>query len=213
MKKIIILFSLFFVFINSSFADETKKVEKFIDDFGKRIMLVVDDKNLDVNQKREGLIKIVDGIIDSNWISKFVLGRNYRIANKEQKEEFKVLYRDFMINAYSPKFTDYRGEIFSIDSVINNGNYYTVECLLTPKDDTPTISIDFRVRKNTAKSAKTDFIVFDIVAEGISLIETQRSEFGSAIDRDGIEKFMFDLKERTATLKSEYNSPDKADKN
>jgi phospholipid transport system substrate-binding protein len=212
MKKIILLFALIFVFSKNSFADETKEVEKFINNLGDQIIEVARDENMQIGQRRYELIKIIDRVIDTNWISKFVLGRHYRTASAKQKEEFRILYREFMINTYSPKFTGYSGEKFTINSIVNNGNYYTAACLFSPKEDVPTINIDFRVRKNTQKPANPKFLVFDILAEGISLIETQRSEFGSAIDRDGMEKFMKDLKERTVEIKKEQKASKEASK-
>jgi phospholipid transport system substrate-binding protein len=108
-----------------------------------------------------------------------------------------------MINTYAPKFTGYDGEKFEIQNIINQVNYYTVKCLFYTGDQTPAIKIDFRVREDK-KSLK--FLVFDIVAEGISLIETQRSEFGSTISNSGFDKFASDLESKIKTLKAEPKS-------
>ena len=43
--------------------------------------------------------------------------------------------------------------------------------------------------------------MLDIVAEGVSLIETQRSEFGSAINNNGLDNFLDDLEKRVKELK------------
>ncbi len=193
---------------NLSFANETKEVEILINDLGNKIIKIADDKKLNINQKRDQLIKTIDAVIDNDWISKFVLGKNYRLANDEQKEQFKKLYHEFMINSYSSKFTGYSGETFSIASVNNDGNYYTAKCFFYNKGNSPAINIDFRVKKNNDTSVnKSNFLIFDIVAEGISLIETQRSEFGAVIAKDGLDKFIIDLKERNAKLKAENNKP------
>ena len=193
---------------NLSFANETKEVEILINDLGNKIIKIADDKKLNINKKRKQIIKIIDDVIDNDWISKFVLGKNYRLANDEQKEQFKKLYHEFMINSYSSKFTGYSGETFSIASVNNDGNYYTAKCFFYNKGNSPAINIDFRVKKNNDTSVnKSNFLIFDIVAEGISLIETQRSEFGAVIAKDGLDKFIIDLKERNAKLKAENNKP------
>lgn len=208
MSKIILSAIIFLFSINLSFADETAEVRTFVDKLGNTIIKVADDKKLNINQKREQLIQVIDGVIDANWISKFVLGKNYRTANDEQKEEFRKLYREFMIQTYSPKFTGYKGEKFSITSVVNDGNYYTAQCIFYPQDESPAVNIDFRVKKNTDTSVnKSKFLIFDIVAEGVSLIETQRSEFGAVIARDGLEKFLVDLKDRTEKITAENKKP------
>ncbi|MES2677639.1 MAG: ABC transporter substrate-binding protein [Pseudomonadota bacterium] len=210
MPKIILSALILLFFTNPSFADEAKEVESFVNDLGNKIIKIADDKKLNVNQKRDQLIKTIDGVIDADWVSKFVLGKNYRLANPEQKEQFKKLYREFMINTYSPKFTGYSGEKFTISSITNDGNYYTAKCLFYPKDKAPIVNLDFRVKKNPDTSVnKSNFLVFDIVAEGVSLIETQRSEFGAVITKDGLDKFLADLKERNTKLKAASGKPSK----
>ena len=44
-------------------------------------------------------------------------------------------------------------------------------------------------------------MILDFIAEGISLIETQRSEFNSAISQNGMDKFLDILQERVEKLK------------
>jgi hypothetical protein len=46
-----------------------------------------------------------------------------------------------------------------------------------------------------------------VIAEGVSLIETQRSEFGTVIAKDGLDKFMDDLQVRIKNLKTENAKP------
>jgi len=57
--------------------------------------------------------------------------------------------------------------------------------------------VQFRVKERNGK-----LVVLDFVTEGISLIETQRSEFNSAISEKGIEKFIEDLAVRVKELKA-----------
>jgi phospholipid transport system substrate-binding protein len=203
MKKIIFAVVILLFSTNLSFADDSKDVEAFVNDLGNKIIKIASNKTYNLNQKRDQLIKLVDGVIDADWISKFVLGKNYRTATPEQKDKFKKLYREFMINTYSPKFTGYNGEKFSITSVNSDNNYYTAKCIFYPKD-APNINLDFRVRKAQDNSS---YMIFDIVAEGVSLIETQRSEFASVISQDGMDKFLVDLEERTKKLKAENAKP------
>jgi ABC-type transporter MlaC component len=46
---------------------------------------------------------------------------------------------------------------------------------------------------NIIKEQNKQLAIIDFIAEGISLIETQRSEFDSAIKNIGIEQFLLDL--------------------
>lgn len=212
MKKLKILIILFLLAIpNKVFADDKKDVRKFIDNLGNDIIDIADDKKFTVNQKRDKLINLIDSKVDADWISKFVLGKYYRQADDNQKVQFRKLYREFMINTYSPKFTGYNGEKFEVTDIINEDNYYTAKCLFYPKDRASVINLNFRVKKNT-RNSDPQFLVFDIIAEGVSLIETQRSEFGSVISKDGLDKFLVDLEQRIKKLKIENAKPQKPQK-
>jgi phospholipid transport system substrate-binding protein len=209
MSKIISSIFVFLFCISPSFADESKEVRNFVNTLGNKIIAVASDNGLKVNQRRDRLTDIINEVVDTNWISKFVLGKHYRVATDSQKEKFRKLYHDFMVNTYGPKFNGYNGEKFTITSVINDNNYYTAKCIFYPKNGEPDINIDFRVRKNTT-SNKPQFLIFDVVAEGVSLIETQRSEFGTVISKDGLDNFMVDLQERIKKLKNEAVQPQSA---
>ena len=200
MKKIILSTFILLFLNNQSFAVETLSVKKFIKVLGDKIISIADNEKLDFEQKKDELATIVDSNIDINWISKFVLGRHYRIATIQQKEQFKKLYHQFIINSYIPKFIDYNNTKFTIIGVSNNGNYHTVKCIFNFIDK-PEVSLDFRVRK-AKNNAPPKFLVFDFLAEKISLIETQRSEFGSVISQKGLDAFLVDFKEKVEEIKN-----------
>jgi phospholipid transport system substrate-binding protein len=197
MKKII--FALLLCFCSNSFAqniDNNEAVRKYIDNFGNKIISIAANKKITSEQRKDRIIDEIDKTIDSSWISRFVLGKNYRNFSDPQKERFKELYRQFMINTYAPKFKDYNGKKFTVLSVEKQKIFYVARCEFLPHDSNTPISFDFRVR---AKNNK--LLVLDFVAEGVSLIETQRSEFDSAISKNGISKFIEDMENRVLELK------------
>ncbi len=199
MKKLIAIF-IFVVFSNSALAqkaDASDKVRNFVDDIGNKIIKIADDNKLSENQKKDKIIIEIDKIIDTDWISRFVLGKNYKTANDEQKNRFSELYRQFMINTYGPKFKNYNGRGFTVIKVENQNNFYVAKCEFLPKDSNIPVNVDFRVKDRNNKLA-----VIDFVAEGVSLLETQRSEFNAAISQKGMDKFMDDLALRVKELKN-----------
>ena len=106
-----------------------------------------------------------------------------------------------MINTYGPKFKNYKGDSFNVKTVTKQKRFYLVTTdFITSKTD-PAISIDFRV-----KDYKGKLVVLDFIAEGISLIETQRSEFNSAISKNGLDKFLNDLEARVKILKAKQSN-------
>lgn len=207
MKKLFlaILIPALFINISSSLAQENnteKSIKDFIQNMGDEIINTAKNTKLKDQQKRQKIINIIDSSIDAKWIARFVLGKHYKTANEEQRKLFMSYYRDFMINTYGPKFNNYDGKKFNTNSVEKQNNFYLVKSEFIPKNSNTTIFFDFRVIEVEGK-----FLIVDFIAEGISLIETQRSEFNSSINQDGLDKFLENLKNRVIELKSNNEKP------
>lgn len=197
MKK---LFAILFFFLcaQSSFAQDAEKsaaARKFVEEIGNKIITIAAEKTSDA-ARRAKIVKVIDEVIDAEWIGRFVLGKNYKSSTEVQRQRFTNLYRDFMINTYGPKFKDYNGRKFTVNEVIEQGGFYIAKAEFLPHDSNVPISVDFRVKERNGK-----LVILDFIAEGISLIETQRSEFNSAISQKGTDKFLDELTERVEKLK------------
>lgn len=203
MKKIITAISLFIIcsqaFNSQALAqnnDDSQKVRTFIHNVGNNIIKTANNSKLSNSERRNEIMKIIDKAINPIWISRFVLGKNYRRTSQENKIKFSKLYREFMNNTYGPKFQNYDGKKFDVVAVTKQRRFYIVKAEFLPKKSDVPIDIAFRVKKKGEK-----LMILDFIAEGISLIETQRSEFNSAISRKGMDKFLEDLEARVKKLK------------
>jgi phospholipid transport system substrate-binding protein len=202
MKYIKLLSFLLIFFCHNSFAQVSENdIKKFVNKLGNDIIKVASNSKISEQERVDQTINIIDKSIDSKWIARFVLSKNYRIANQKQRDRFSSLYRQFMINTYGPKFKNYNGKKFEVTKVATRGRYFIAKAEFLPKDSNTPILIDFRLK---AKDNK--IYVLDFVTEGISLIETQRSEFNSAISTDGFEKFLENLNTRVKKLKKENHN-------
>ena len=203
MKKILLTLFLLFSFDALAQNDTPQEmIKKFVQIIGDQIIDVAKDKSLSEFQKKQKIINLIDKSTDSKWIARFVLGKNHKTANEEQKKQFMSMYREFMINTYGPKFNSYDGKKFAVNSVEKQSNFYLVKSEFTPKNSDVGIFFDFRIKENEG-----NFFIVDFIAEGVSLIETQRSEFNSSINEEGMDKFLENLKKRIASLRLENGKP------
>jgi len=199
--KNILLGIVFIFFTSSALAQDNTKLDQvkvFINEIGSQIIKSADDKKLSVAQRKAKIISVIDESIDADWIARFVLGKNYRTMSEEHKAAFTKLYRDFMINTYGPKFQSYNGKRFDVTDVTEQNGFYIAKAEFLPKDSNAAILVSFRVKERANK-----LVILDFIAEGISLIETQRSEFNSAISQKGVDKFLEELKNRIEKLKTQ----------
>lgn len=201
MKKLLTAAFLAVFCSSSALAQEAEKisaVKKFVEEVGNKVVNIANDTKTADAKKREKIITVVDEAIDPDWIARFVLGKNYKTVTDLQRERFTKLYRDFMINTYGPKFKNYNGRKFTVNDVTEQGGFYVAKAEFLPRDSKVAISVDFRVKERNQK-----LVILDFIAEGISLIETQRSEFNSAISQKGMDKFLDELSERVDNLKKQ----------
>ena len=172
-------------------------VRKFIDNFCNKIINISANKELSDSKKILNLVDHIDNSINSKWISRFVLGSNYRNMTNEQITRFNNIYRQYMIKTYSPKFKKYNSYGVNITSVEKFQRFYLVETSFDIESSKDPVEINFRVKLFNDK-----FLIIDIIAEGISLVETQRSEFGAAISSNGIEKFIDMMNDKLVKLEN-----------
>jgi phospholipid transport system substrate-binding protein len=197
MKKFLITCLIFFTSTPAIAAENAKIVEvrTYVEEIGNKIIKIAGEKGSE-SKKREKIISVIDSAIDADWLAHFVLSKNYKTSTEAQKERFTKLYRDFMINTYGPKFKNYNGKKFTVNEVTEQNSFYIAKAEFLSRDGNVPISVNFRVKERNGK-----LMILDFIAEGVSLIETQRSEFNSAIAQKGMDQFLEDLAERVKQLK------------
>jgi phospholipid transport system substrate-binding protein len=169
--------------------DAAKQFIKTITD--EAIHVIVDD-NISELQKEAVLSSILAESVDTKWISKFTMGRHWRNASDRQKREYQELYKKFLIATYVPKFKEFTNEEIVINKSIKEAeDEYLVQTKIVQEDEKE-IEIDYRIRKYEDGT----YQIYDVIAEGISLITTQRSEFSSILSRKGVAYLIKQLRKK-----------------
>ena len=115
-------------------------------------------------------------------IGRFVLGRYWRRADVAQRGDFLGAFEDMMMHRFLPLFSQNSGEKFDIGPIRpykNNPKFVSVESKLR-RVQGESIQVNWRVRGNDA-----DYKIVDIVAEGVSIAVTLRSEYVSVLKGNG----------------------------
>jgi phospholipid transport system substrate-binding protein len=123
--------------------------------------------------------------INYKLTAKIVLGKNK--ATKEQKEAFYAAFNEYLITTYATVFTKYHNQkvVFEAARDIKDKKVVTVKTRIVD-GSRPDIRIDFKVRKNKKTGV---WRAYDMVAEGISLLNTKKAELkGLLRQKGGVEK-------------------------
>jgi phospholipid transport system substrate-binding protein len=179
-------------FFSVSNAEDTKKVIDFVNHTAAEVIKVIESKETK-EQKQEALTSVFNKSVDIDWMGKFALGKYYRQLDKEKLAEYLVAYRVFLADTYVSKFTEYNGQSFYIESVkvISDSQYMVSTKVNNPQNSAEQFTVAYRM-----KNSGDNFQIRDIIAEGISLILGQRSEFNSIISKEGIDSLIQRLKNK-----------------
>ncbi len=190
MYLVLILLVVFPISTNANASPEGAK--SFIKTVSSDAIKVVTSKDASDEEKELALVQLFKNSVDTNWIAKFVLGRYWRTATAEQKQKYTALHKQFLINSYVPKFKEYTNQKSITKKVSQETeNEYLVETEIIQPDGI-SIKVDYKVRKNS----NDEYLIYDVIAEGVSLITTQRSEFSSILSRKGVDYLIKKLEAR-----------------
>lgn len=162
-------------------AANTEAATTFVSDLLSKALQSLADKSLTDEQREKQFRTMLDTKFDMPRISRFVLGRYWTTASEQERQNFQKLFEDYVVRAYSARFSQYSGEQVKVTGARPESETVTlVTSQIIRPNGAPPAKIDWRVRKQD-----NDLKIVDIDVEGVSMLVTQREEFGSVIQRSG----------------------------
>ena len=162
-----------------------------IETVGQEVLDVLRDASLSDQQKFDQLVALLNGPIDLDLVARLILGRHWRTANEAQRAEYLELFRAFALHTLASRLDVYGGQDFEITGAKVVGRQ---DALVSTRilSGGPPLAVDWRVRELDDRS----LVAIDVIVEGVSLIVTQRSEFGAVIERQGLDGLLAELRRR-----------------
>jgi phospholipid transport system substrate-binding protein len=193
-RTILLTVALAFAAAPAGADDANPAASAFMQSLGSKAITELIDPAVPQPDRQARFRRLLDEHFDMAAIAKFTLGRYWRTATDEQRTEFRKLFEDFLVQSYSTRFVEYRGEGFVVVGSTTDERGTTV---VRSKIDMPSsedIRVDWHLR-----AADGGFAIVDIVVEGVSMAVTQRSEFASVIQsRGGIAGLLDALRAKNA---------------
>ncbi len=176
------------------YANSADGARDFVNSTAGRVEVLLKQHNSNVSTENQ-LNAIFADVADIEWIGKFVLGKGWQTLNGDQKIQYLQQYKRFLFSSYVPLFRDYNGQKFDIKGSKNlSEDQYLVSTSIRPTDDSASpVKVEYRL-----KYVNGSFKMRDIIAEGISMIATQRSEFSSIMNEGGYEALMAKLRDKSS---------------
>ncbi|WP_339877922.1 ABC transporter substrate-binding protein [Pseudidiomarina gelatinasegens] len=151
----------------------------------------------DINHIRLVIREEMMPYVDYVYAAKRVLGRNLSETTEEQRQEFYTVFRDYLITTYAGAFTQYDEEKHIIEfgnaERFEKGSRMVVVNTRLVEQGRPPIRLDFKMRFDTNDNV---WKAYDLVVEGVSLLNSKQAEISSVIRSSGIDGTIALLREK-----------------
>lgn len=145
--------------------------------------------------RRQMLERVVEARFDYQEMSKRALGAPWNTLSDEQKREFVALFRTLLTNTYADKIETYSGEGVQYLNERLEKEYAEVRTkVLSGKTEIP---LDYRLIQKA-----NDWRVYDVVIDGVSLVNNYRGQFAKIIKTSSYEGLVEQLRKKSEQIKA-----------
>ena len=198
----VIIFLMMFFIVKIGYAQESLVAEakKFADTKGRELLLIFQDDNLE--KRYEQLDEMLKKHIDIDYVSKFVVGKYWRVMTPDQRKEYRGIFERYSLAFYKTLPLEYaKNFIYEVKSATaDNDNKFVnvmVNLIITSIENPQEILLTFRLHK-----VDNEIKVVDVKVAESSLLLSYRGKFYEQIaQNDGeIDWFLEDLKDLTISM-------------
>ncbi len=179
-------------------AVDAAKAEAFVKGVTEDGIENIINANIPQAEKDKRFAKLFNSALDIQFIGQFVLGRYWRTATAEQRQEFIDAYRELNVQTWSKRFDEFKGRnfIFKGTDASNSANQIFVNSTVPMEQGEPA-KVVWRV-----KQIGNEFKIVDIIIENVSLAITARNEYTAFIKQspDGVAGLIKNLQEKTKAV-------------
>lgn len=163
-------------------AFNNQQAARFLSDLQERAAAELSDGSISDDVKEERFRSLFKQSFDVPAIGRFVLGRHWRGASPQDRDAFLEVFEDVIVQRFLPLLaenTDRRFVIGTITPIKDRSDMAFINSQV-PRAEGEPYKVSWRVREKEGR-----YKILDIRAEGVSMAQTLRSEYGTVIKRNG----------------------------
>lgn len=202
LKPISLIFGLVFLIsllnLQYSFAKEIVHREA-LEDYATKLIEdgynILQKENLSPKERKVKISRLIKNSMNLEWMASYTLGRARKRLSEAKIKEFTQVYSDFVVQVYSDLSSHYNGQKANVKKVKEiDDNMFIINLEIISSSSERPVKIDYLVQNVSKIRSKPDFKIADIITEGISVLNSQQSEFKAVIHDKGIDELIENLK-------------------
>ena len=168
-------------------ADNGSPAQDLVMQVTSRIIEVLDSERETLADNPERVYELADRLVlpyfDFERMAIRVLGKRWKTATPEQQERFITAFRTLLVRTYAMVINEYRGQSLTyLDPVPGRKDTEVVVPVRIALTGSQTLSVAYAMHESGS-----DWKVFDVTIDGVSLVTNYRSSFRSEVARHGID--------------------------
>lgn len=138
---------------------------------------------------------------DFSEMAKRALAKAWHQRTSDERERFVALFKELLKDTYVERLKTYSDGSYKVifDKVLVRGKKAVVNSLVIQQGRE--ISAAYKMYQNG-----NEWLVYDVVIEGVSLVSNYRSQFVSVIHKDGYDELVRRLEEKVSETKEPKDS-------
>ncbi len=137
--------------------------------------------------------QILETHVDFDRVAILILGKFWKTATPEQQARFKKEFRSLLVRTYTTAFTEYANwNIRYLPLKLEEGDNKAVVRTEILQSGTQPVAVNYRM-----VNLQNDWKVYDVLIQGISLVQNYRTSFTNEVSRTGsLEQLITELAQR-----------------
>ncbi|MEM9174397.1 MAG: ABC transporter substrate-binding protein [Myxococcota bacterium] len=187
----------------SAETEEANSPASMIETFHAGLLQIMKEaQTLGFQGRIDRLVPLMGGTFDLDFMASKTVGRHWKKLSDEEKSQWAETFARFTTANYAGRFTGYTGEEFvtlGVEEAARGTRNVLTKIVVPDGDD---VQLNYRVIERDGQ-----WKVIDVYLNGtVSELALRRSEYSSALKREGFDKLMLSIENKIADLKEKGRS-------
>jgi phospholipid transport system substrate-binding protein len=159
-----------------AWAQPARQAVTFVSSTAEQLVAIVNSPDAP-QEKHRRLQQVIDATVDIDDIARFCLGRFWRLATSEQRQQYLAVFGDLLVTRIAGHLGEYRGVRVAMGRA-RAAEDTEIVITTVERPSNPTYQVDWVVSTATGGPK-----IVDLLAGGTSLRLTQSSDFAAYLAR------------------------------
>ncbi len=181
--------------VHASTPDPTEQLRPFLE----KVIAILQDGELRDEAKCTLCQRVIDVArerFDFQEMSKRVLGKHWKQISSEQQADFEKLFTRLLEHAYIGKIEEYAGQAVEYKKQRIRGKRAEVQTLLVDSGRSIPVSYIMLLRED-------QWMAYDVVIEGVSLVRNYKEQFDEIVRADGYEHLVREIEKKITAIEKD----------